>query len=151
MRGIDSTPRMYSSRRDFWPDFSAHEWVQRISCSSNLDFIIIINPNSGPGSAPWWPNIDYIREIPKLNAYPNVQVIGYVRTTWCKRPLEDVFTDIDTWSKRSITQECVIHGIFFDETPNLYDVEVKDYLDAITRHVKGKDEIHRDKLVSQRQ
>lgn len=115
-----------------------------------LQFLIIINPNSGPGDAPWWPNEDYVREIPRLNACPNVVTLGYVRVTYCNRPIEEVFQDIETYAERS---ENIVHsglelqGIFVDETVNLYSDEAKQYLDRIDEKVKESSGIGGNKQV----
>ncbi|KAF2788862.1 hypothetical protein K505DRAFT_285346 [Melanomma pulvis-pyrius CBS 109.77] len=104
-----------------------------------LEFIVILNPNSGPGAPPWWPNADYVREIPKLNAQHNVQTLGYVATNYCQRPMADVLGDVATyagWSKSFETSGLGVQGIFFDETPNLFSEQVKIYLDTITKLVK---------------
>ncbi|KAF2645200.1 hypothetical protein P280DRAFT_545224 [Massarina eburnea CBS 473.64] len=109
-----------------------------------LEFVVIINPNSGPGSEPWWPNTDYVREVRKLNAYPNVQTVGYVATTYCKRSIEDVFADIAkyvSWSSDNRYPGLGVTGIFFDETLNLFHEDVKEYLDAISIKVKNSEGI----------
>ena len=109
-----------------------------------------MNPNSGPGSPPWWPNVDYVREIPKLNAQPNVQTVGYVATNYCKRSIEEVFNDISAYAKWPSTYSISglsISGIFFDETPNKFSKETKDYLDKITVRVKDTHGILGNKVV----
>jgi hypothetical protein len=122
-----------------------------ISTNPTLDFIIIVNPNNGPGTPPWWPNADYVREIPKLNALPNVQTLGYVATTYCKRPISEVFDDIASyasWSSNVEFPSLRVDGIFFDETPNVYSDEAKTYLNDITKRVKEHTGIMKDRLVS---
>jgi hypothetical protein len=116
-----------------------------------LDFIVILNPNSGPGAPPWWPNADYVREIPKLNAQPNVQTLGYVATDYCKRPISEVVDDVASYASWSSNLGCPglrVDGIFFDETPNAYSNEAKSYLNDITKCVKENAGIMRDRLVS---
>jgi hypothetical protein len=108
-----------------------------VAAFPDLQFLVIINPNSGPGAAPWWPNEDYIREIPRLNALPNVTTLGYVRATYCKRPLQDVLEDIETYDRRG--REDIryrVDGIFLDETVNLYSEEAKRYLDTVDRRAR---------------
>ncbi|KAF1934962.1 hypothetical protein EJ02DRAFT_460788 [Clathrospora elynae] len=110
-----------------------------ISANPHLHFLIIINPNSGPGAAPWWPNPDYIREIPRLNAFPNVTTLGYVRATYCERPVEDLFADIEAYAERSNDKAhpgLGVQGIFVDETVNLYTEDAKRYLDSIDQKVE---------------
>lgn len=114
----------------------------------DLNFLVIINPDSGPGSAPWWPNADYAREIPKLNAFTNVQTVGYVRSTYCNRPIDQVFQDIDTYAKRQIAGESgLFQGIFVDETVNVFSPDVKGYLDRVDSKIKGTDGISGKRIV----
>ena len=111
-----------------------------------------MNPNSGPGTEPWWPNADYVREIPRLNAFPNVRTVGYVATTYCKRNIEDALSDIETYAKWSSDKRFPglgVSGIFFDETPNLYKQDVKRFLDAVSAKTKETEGILGDRLVSQ--
>ncbi|KAF2709035.1 hypothetical protein K504DRAFT_433822 [Pleomassaria siparia CBS 279.74] len=131
-----------------YPDHGAWDVLHTtIVENPTLDFIIIVNPNSGPGAPPWWPNADYVREIPKLSAQPNVQTLGYVATTYCKRPISEVFDDVEMYASWSKTPGLGVGGIFFDETPNLFSEEVKMYLDAITMRVKESQGIRGQRLV----
>lgn len=119
-----------------------------ISAHPDLEFLVIVNPNSGPGAPPWWPNEDYVREIPRLNASRNVTTVGYVRTTYCRRPVEDVVQDIEVYAKRNnVFAGLQVHGIFVDETVNLYSKEAKHYLDRIDHTVKGSAGIHGNRIV----
>ena len=116
----------------------------------SLKVIVIINPHSGPGIAPWWPNEDYTQEIPRLNAYSNVTLLGYVRATYCRRQLSDVIDDIETYAARSTGDASVglgVQGIFVDETVNLYTKEKKHYLDNIDARVRGMDGIGGNRMV----
>lgn len=114
-----------------------------ITNNPHLDFIVVLNPNSGPGERPWWPNEDYVREIPKLNHYHNVLTLGYVRTEYCKRDFVETCQDIRTygsWSEDEETPGCYVQGIFFDETPNESSDHCVRFLEAATweaRHVNG--------------
>ncbi|KAH2780157.1 hypothetical protein KXW01_005652 [Aspergillus fumigatus] len=65
-----------------------------ITAHPDLDFLVVVNPNSGPGDLPS-PNKDYAREVPKLNAFPNVYTVGYIRIHYCDKPLEKVYQEID--------------------------------------------------------
>ncbi|KAF2277317.1 uncharacterized protein EI97DRAFT_395958 [Westerdykella ornata] len=107
-----------------------------IEAHSSLPFTIIINPNSGPGSPPWWPNADYVRELTRLVTYPNVRLLGYVATGYCKRSINDVFADVDAYANWESTIGVRLAGVFFDETPNLWSEEVGEYLSKITERVK---------------
>lgn len=116
-----------------------------------LKWVVIVNPINGPGGPPWWPNEDYVREIPRLNAEPNVTTIGYIRIDYCRRPIEEVYEDIKTYADRATDPQFPglgLEGIFVDETPNHHTEEFKNYLDAVDRYIKGIDGILGDRIVS---
>jgi hypothetical protein len=120
-----------------------------VAAFPDLQFLVIINPNSGPGAAPWWSNEDYIREIPRLNALPNVTTLGYVRASYCRRPLQDVLGDIETYDRRGREDSRYrVDGIFLDETVNLYSEEAKRYLDNVDRRARDLMGIAGRELVS---
>ncbi|KAF7509257.1 hypothetical protein GJ744_008151 [Endocarpon pusillum] len=115
----------------------------------NLNFIIILNPHDGPGSSPL-PDEDYGREIRRLTARPNVRTVGYVRINYCKRDVTTVYEEIVKyagWSKDHHTTGWGVHGIFFDETPNLYSDKAASYLDIASQTVKATPGILGDRMV----
>jgi hypothetical protein len=57
-----------------------------IDNNPDLHFLIVINPNSGPGEPPA-PDANYSRELPLFNAKENVTTVGYVRMQYCRRHL----------------------------------------------------------------
>ena len=122
----------------------------RISTHPNVNFLVIVNPNSGPGGSPL-PGKDYVREVPKLNVSANVYTVGYVRIDYCKRPLSEVYEEIETyagWAKDYETSHLGVKGIFLDETPNHHSQERAEYLDAVHKHIKASAGILGDQLVS---
>lgn len=123
-----------------------------ISTYPNLQFLTIVNPHSGPGYAPWWqPNEDYAREIPTLNAYENVQTVGYVRANYCKRPVSDVEQDVCTYATRpedDYDDELAMEGIFVDEVTNIYSDQALQYLDRVDRAARQADGIRGNRTVS---
>jgi len=97
---------------------------------------VVINPYNGPGPNSL-PDGNYTREIPKLNAYANVQTIGYVSTAWAKRNLSSILDDIAKYSGWATENSSLaVQGIFFDETPSLFDPDSAGYLDTIGITVK---------------
>lgn len=121
-----------------------------VTAYPNLEFFVIVNPSSGPGAAPWWPNEDYVREIPRLNAHSNVTTVGYVRSTYCRRPWEDVVRDIESYAARSphnAHSGLEMHGIFVDETVNLFNEEAKLYLDGLDGKVKETNGLYGNRVV----
>ena len=114
-----------------------------------------MNPNSGPGHSPL-PGHDYEREVPKLNASANVYTVGYIRIDYCKRPLNEVYAEIDTYAGWSGTRDSEdesrklgLGGILLDETPNHHSTLRAEYLESIRKHVKASEGILRNRLVSQ--
>ncbi|KAH6680585.1 cell surface protein [Halenospora varia] len=121
---------------------------QAASVHPDLNFVVIINPHNGPGSAAM-PDASYARELPKLNARPNVSTVGYIRINYCKRDLSEVYRDISTyagWSKDDRFLGRAVDGIFVDETPNLYTEEVAVYLNNINQRIKAAIGIMGDRL-----
>ncbi|RKF74327.1 spherulin domain protein [Golovinomyces cichoracearum] len=105
----------------------------------SLNFIVVLNPENGPGrqnhshnhhgdeeKTNSIPDSNYIREIPKLNSFANVQTVGYVSTNWAKRDLELVLGDVtiySNWSKKHRNEsipDLGVRGIFLDETLGCY-------------------------------
>jgi Spherulation-specific family 4 len=121
----------------------------RICGYPELNFTIILNPHNGPGKAAL-PDANYRREIQRLNSLANVCTIGYVRVNYCKRELNEVCQDVTKyggWAKDFESTGLAVHGIFIDETPNLYDEGKAKYLDALSQHVKDTTGILGDRLV----
>ena len=98
-----------------------------------------MNPNSGPyaeypNNAPGRPSLpgkDYCREVPKLAAFPNVTLIGYVRCDYCKKPLSNLLAEIETYAAWSLEPGLKLEGIYLDETSNHYTQQRAAYLDAV--------------------
>ncbi|KAF9739437.1 hypothetical protein PMIN06_001042 [Paraphaeosphaeria minitans] len=121
-----------------------------IALNPGLRFVVILNPNSGPGSEPWWPNADYVRDVPKLNAYTNVRTVGYVSTAYCNRPIQEVYEDVRryaSWAEDKNSRGLGLNGIFFDETPNIFTLDARDYLESITQDVKDMGTLLGDGIV----
>ncbi|KAG6860383.1 hypothetical protein C0995_011945 [Termitomyces sp. Mi166 len=83
----------------------------------DLQFIVVVNPDSGPGPAESQPEADYQNCIKQLRnaggANRNVKIIGYVATGMGNRAPSAVNTDIDTYA--GWADAYYIEGIFFDE------------------------------------
>jgi len=110
-----------------------------------------LNPYSGPGAPPWWPDPNYVREVPRLNAYQNVTTLGYVRIGYCKRPREEVLEDIRAygrWAADETNTGLFVRGIFFDETPNDYSKPAATYLQEINHEVRIAVGVKGSRLVS---
>lgn len=120
-----------------------------ISNNPNYEFVIVVNPNSGPGGNAL-PSHDYMREIPKLNNYRNVQTVGYMRIDWCRRPLSETFADIETFARWSTSGRpgLYVEGIYVDETPNHFTEERAQYLHAVRKYIRALPGFSNRRLVS---
>ncbi|KAF2126990.1 cell surface protein [Dothidotthia symphoricarpi CBS 119687] len=135
-----------------WPTSSA-SWeplYESISTHPTVDFLVVVNPDSGPGGEPL-PGHDYERELPKLNAAANVCTIGYVRIDYCRKPLHETCEEIDRfagWAKdRGDKPNLAMHGIYVDETPNHYSAGRALYLEALHKHIKSREGLLGQRLV----
>ena len=123
-------------------------FTDRITSHPNLEFVIVVNPNSGPGTE-LLPDASYAAEIPLLNAQINVRTVGYVRLDYCKRSLAEVEDDVAKYAGWSTDPALGLgmQGIFFDETPNLHSSRLAAYLNSVNRMVKESEGIGGSRLV----
>lgn len=120
-----------------------------IDNNPDLHFLIVINPNSGPGEPPA-PDANYSRELPLFNAKENVTTVGYVRMQYCKRSVEEVFDDVVVyggWSKDHESNGIYVEGIFLDEAPNEFSHDVGKYLNVVSEKIKNTPGILGEKLI----
>lgn len=103
-------------------------WKQLMSAAGKVPVIAIANPASGPGTRV---DPNYTTVIRDAIA-AKVQVIGYVSTSYAKRPIADVMADVDQW----VAFYPSIQGIFFDEQTSSAD-QMEYYL-ALKRHTLTK-------------
>jgi hypothetical protein len=105
-----------------YPDSDASAWApvtSAIAAYPSVQWQIIINPDSGPGSPPT-PDSNYIAGIAELNSYENVRTLGYVDTAHATRALADVKSDIDVYAEWAEYADAniTVDGIFFDDAVN---------------------------------
>jgi hypothetical protein len=151
-----STTLLSQSNHQYSALMSKPKLTRRSSTSidnnPDLHFLIVINPNSGPGEPPA-PDANYSRELPLFNAKENVTTVGYVRMQYCKRSVEHVFDDVTVyggWSKdhEATGNGIYVEGIFLDEAPNEWSHDVGKYLNVVSEKIKNTPGILGEKLVS---
>ncbi|PIA89516.1 Spherulin-4 [Cercospora beticola] len=119
-----------------------------IESNSNLDFIVIINPDSGPGGMSTAPGAEFSPGIQKLNNYSNVQTVGYVRTGYGTRPVMEIVQDIETYAQwADVHSSLAMHGIFFDEAAYEYSPENVEHLYIINQFAKNSTGIREPRTV----
>jgi hypothetical protein len=111
-------------------DVDAHpEWRHLLDAKrerETIPFWVIVNPASGPGDRV---DPNYTRAIARLRGAGCV-VLGYVTTSYGRRPGADVRGEVDRWPALYPG----IHGIFFDEMGNEDTAEAAAYQAALSRH-----------------
>ena len=116
-----------------YPDPSASAWndvTAAISAYPSVEWQIIVNPASGPGTTSYPTDANYITGISTLNRYANVQTVGYVDTAYGNRAYSSVKADIDAYAKWASypSANISIAGIFFDDVNNTASDTVYHYL-----------------------
>ena len=110
----------------------------RASRHTELDFTVVVNPNSGPGRDPL-PDENYQREIQKIYEHPNIRPLGYVATTYGVKDLQLLRAEIAAYAKWGVLQpKLAMTGIFFDETPWQYDAQLVEYLTQASSAVRNQ-------------
>jgi hypothetical protein len=111
----------------FYPvEQGLEDWNRLIKASHQVSITAIVNPASGPGKEV---DPNYIKVF-ELAAKEPVTLIGYVTTSYCKRPIEDVKADVDRWLKFYPN----IVGIFFDEQAS--GAEFVEYQATLYKYVR---------------
>jgi hypothetical protein len=122
-------------------------WIIRVEARPTLNFTVIVNPSSGPGSSSV-PDEQYYAAVAKLNAYDNVQTVGYVRTGYATRNITDVVDDVMVyagWSSNS--SSIAMNGIFFDESPYEYSADAVEYMHTIAEVAKTSEGLKGNRTV----
>jgi hypothetical protein len=124
------------------------QYSHRLEIHPTLNFTVIINPNSGPGTNQF-PDADYTAAVEKLSTYDNALMVGYVRTGYATRNISTVIAEVDTYAGWSSDSSALtMHGIFFDEAPYVYSEQAVDFMHTINQVVKNSTSLHEPKLVS---
>jgi Spherulation-specific family 4 len=116
--------------------------TNRVIKYPSQQFLVVINPHSGPSSTTF-PSFEYTAQIQNLTQFPNVRPVGYVRTGYASRNVEEVLRDVSLYSGWITTDRAgvnatavAMHGIFFDEAPHEYSDENAEYMSRINTAVK---------------
>jgi hypothetical protein len=102
------------------------DWNRMIDTASKVPIVAIANPGSGPGEKADPAYLDVIGRAVKAG----VKVIGYVSTSYAKRPRAEVEADVERWLKFYPA----VQGFFFDEQTS--DAEHAPYYAALAGFAK---------------
>lgn len=108
-----------------YPDTNAVAWdnaTAAIKAYPNVQWQVIVNPNSGPGVTGYPTDANIITGISNLNKYANVKTLGYVDTDFTNRAYSAVVSDINVYASwADYTKANIsIDGIFFDDVNNTF-------------------------------
>lgn len=124
-----------------YPGTSASAWSNVTTAIENYPTVqwqVIIDPASGPGTTGCLTDTNYIYAISKLNGYANVKTLGYVDTNYTNRPYTAVIQDIDTyaswWTCNEGRYNVSIDGIFFDDVSSTASSAVFMYMQNASSH-----------------
>ncbi|KAL8838554.1 MAG: hypothetical protein Q9170_002096 [Blastenia crenularia] len=120
-----------------YPGEGASAWsavFSTISSHPNVQFEVVVNPNSGPGTTSYPTDANIIVGVSKLNSYPNVHTVGYVLTGWGSRSNATVSAEVDVYAKWASYESADIHigGIYFDEVS--VDPAVIPHYQSLSEH-----------------
>jgi hypothetical protein len=101
-------------------------WDRLLAAAANIPIVAVVNPASGPGKKAD-PNY---RKIFARAKKTQITLIGYVATSYGKRPLKDVKAEVDQWTRFYPG----IRGIFFDEQPS--GADRVNYMAALYKYVR---------------
>lgn len=116
-----------------YPGTNAVSWnnaTTAISAYPNVQWQVIVNPNSGPGTTGYPTDANFITGISKLNSYANVKTLGYVDTAFTNRAYSAVVSDINVYASWAdyTNANISIDGIFFDDVNNTASAAVNTYM-----------------------
>ncbi|OOQ85259.1 hypothetical protein PEBR_26942 [Penicillium brasilianum] len=123
-----------------WPinDSTWSPVYDAISSHPDIEFQVIVNPDSGPGDTTY-PDANLITGISTLNSYDNVHVIGYIRTNYAECAQAEVDSQIAVYSGWSsyTAKNISVSGIFFDEAPRTNENTKIAYMQSISATAKS--------------
>jgi hypothetical protein len=104
------------------------EWDKLFAGARKAPVIAIVNPASGPGQKA---DPNYVKLLERAKK-EKATLVGYVSTSYGKRPLKDVTADIDRW----LSLYDGLQGVFFDEQAS--GPEKVDYYADLYDHARKK-------------
>ncbi|KAL8690233.1 MAG: hypothetical protein Q9218_004271 [Villophora microphyllina] len=126
-----------------YPSDGATAWsdiLSTIASHSAVQFIVVVNPNSGPGTSSYPTDQNIISGISKMNSYPNVHTVGYVLTGHGSRNTTTVKADVDVYASWASYSDAniAIGGIYFDEVSSETTQVNYDYYNTTATYARSK-------------
>lgn len=118
----------------FDPGSNATNWNSLAAAAQRVPLVAIMNPNNGPSTSA---KASYARAITNVQAAGG-QVIGYIYSSYTRRPLIELETDIDRY-----LSFYKIDGFFVDEMTNDSVAAHLSYYEELYRYIKSKNPSYR--------
>jgi len=123
-----------------YPSNGAVAWQSLITVIRNhpgVQYLIIINPNSGPGPKNY-PDANYVNGVSQLHAFANVKMIGYVDTLYMRNSIDTVNANVDKYASwTDYATNITLKGIFFDDMTDSADQSAFDYMSSVSNHARS--------------
>lgn len=119
---------LYVYPSDVFSNSTYNTLISLATTYSDIPFIVILNPNSGPGNVQ---DGNYTKAIDRLTG-AGIEVCGYVNTDYAQRAFDDVVQDIEKWIELYPT----IKGFFFDEVST--DSNTNQYYQNLYVYTKNR-------------
>ena len=114
--------------------------LDSIEDNPHIQYNVIINPNSGPGSD-HYPDANFKAGLQVLNAFSNVRTLGYVDTSLAKRDIKIVNREIDSYANWASYKNgnITVQGIFFDNVSTTDSQSVYHYYERLGDYTHSHD------------
>ena len=124
-----------------YPSDSASAWsnvTSTIEAYPGVEWQVIVNPNSGPGTASYPTDPNIIAGVAKLNSYSNVMTVGYVDTAYGGKDPSAVNAEVDVYAKWSSYggADITIGGIYFDDVSSEQTSSMYSYYQSVAEHAR---------------
>ena len=110
-----------------------------IEAYPGVQWQIVVNPNSGPGTSSYPSDPNIISGIAKLNSYSNVKTVGYVDTAHGQKDISSVSAEIDVYASWASYNDADIGigGIYFDDVSSEESSSMYSYYRTVAAHARS--------------
>lgn len=110
-----------------------------IDAYPGVQWQIIVNPNSGPGTSSYPSDPNIISGLAKLNSYSNVNTVGYVDTAHGQKDISSVNAETDVYASWAGYSDANISigGIYFDDVSSEESSSMYSYYETVAAHARS--------------
>ena len=109
-----------------------------IDAYAGVQWQIVVNPNSGPGTSSYPSDPNIISGLAKLNSYSNVNTVGYVDTAHGQKDISLVNAETDVYASwAGYSTNISIGGIYFDDVSSEESSSMYSYYETVAAHARS--------------